>query len=77
MSRFECSIVGCPFSTDSPLGVRGHARKHRNRFEQTVGRQPEDYSEVRRFFNTDWTPEDFDGQNGQPVPLDAFGGESA
>lgn len=75
MSRFDCTISGCTFSTDSPLGVAGHARKHRNRFEQIVGREPEDYDEVRRFFNTDWTPDDFDGQNGQPISLDAFGGE--
>jgi len=75
VSRFECSIIGCGFSTDSPLGVRGHARKHRNRFEELVGRAPEDYDEVRRLFNTDWTPEDFDVENGQPVSLDAFGGE--
>lgn len=70
----ECSIRTCPFTTDSPLGMRSHARKHRNDFEKAVGRAPEDYAEVRRLFNTDWTPDDYGANRGAPTTLAEFGG---
>lgn len=47
----ECSI--CRFTTDSPLGMASHARKHRNAFERATGRRAETYAEVRAFFQGD------------------------
>ena len=57
--------------------MTGHARGHRNKFERTVGRKPRSYDEVRRFFNTSWVPDDFEGDNGRPATLEDFGGDSA
>lgn len=51
MTTYTCTIETCEFETSSPLGMTSHARKHRNRFEELVGRPPEDYEEVRAFFN--------------------------
>lgn len=75
MTERECSIDGCGFTTHSPIGSPTHARKHRHEFEQLVGREPKDFDEVRRLFNTDWRPEDYDGARGRPTTLDAFGGD--
>lgn len=79
MPERECSIDECEFTTDSPLGSASHARAHRNEFARLVGRPPEDYDEVRRLFNTDWTPEDLadpvDAAGCRRPTLEAFGGE--
>jgi len=75
MTERECSIDGCKFTTHSPIGSPTHARKHRNEFEDLVGREPKDFDEVRRLFNTDWTPKDYGGDRGRPTRLEAFGGD--
>jgi len=70
MARFDCSV--CSFSTDSPLGMTAHSRKHRNRFEEIVGREPERYEEVRALLVEGEPPEDFEGEIGTPTTLSDF-----
>lgn len=49
MGRYNCSIPECGFSTGSSLGMKSHARKHRNTYKRFQGK-PDDYEEVREFF---------------------------
>lgn len=63
-----CSVCGTTLD-ENPLSGPAHARKHRNRFEEIVGRQPESYDEVREFF-------DGCGAGVQVTLADAVGGES-
>lgn len=45
----ECSICGQKLDPN-PLSGPAHARKHKNQFRDFTGRYPEDYDEVREFF---------------------------
>lgn len=74
MTRFECSIDTCQFSTSSPLGMSAHSRTHSNAFEDAFGRPPEDYAEVRAWLNRGEIPEDVpvDGDIGRPATLDEW-----
>lgn len=65
----ECSIEVCPFETTSPLGMTAHARKHRNRFTELVGRPPDDYAEVRALLNRGVWPDDVDGEARRQLTL--------
>ncbi|EMA38454.1 hypothetical protein [Halococcus hamelinensis] len=49
-----CTICGKPLSANALSGP-AHGRKHRNEFERKVGREPEDYNEVRAFFSGELT----------------------
>lgn len=60
MSR-TCSIDHCRERLDdSPLAGPAHARKHKNRFQELVGRRPRDYDEVRDLLNHGIWPDDVD-----------------
>ena len=61
----ECSICGQDLAS-SPLAGPAHARKHKRRFEQLVGRKPRDYDEVRALLNDGEWPDDAE-QDGQPA----------
>lgn len=61
----ECSICGRDLAS-SPLAGPAHARTHKNRFEELVGRQPYDYDEVRALLNRGEWPDDVD-RDGQAV----------
>ena len=61
----ECSICGRDLSS-SPLAGPAHARKHKNRFEELVGRRPHDYDEVRALLNHGEWPDDVD-RDAQPA----------
>lgn len=78
MTEFMCAIATCDFTSPSPLGMTAHARAHKHAFETAVGRPPANYQEVKRFYNTAWTPDDYHGENGRPATLaDYTGGETA
>lgn len=65
----RCSIDHCKQRLkDSPLAAPAHARKHKNRFRELVGRAPEDYDEVRALLNRGEWPDDVDlGGHVQPT----------
>jgi hypothetical protein len=44
-----CSICGQKLDPN-PLSGPAHARKHKNQFRDLTGRFPDDYEEVREFF---------------------------
>ena len=73
MTTYGCRI--CEFSTTSPRGMSSHSRAHRNRFEEIVGRRPEDYEEVVSLLREGETPDDYDGDAGTPTTLEAFDDE--
>jgi hypothetical protein len=70
MTTYNCTI--CPFSTTSPLGIQSHARKHRNRFEELVGRPPEDYGEVRALLVDGEIPDDVELLVGRRTTLEEW-----
>ncbi len=47
--RVECQVCGRMIGKGPEgLGIRRHAWVHRREFEALVGREPEDYAEVRQ-----------------------------
>ncbi|MDJ1433547.1 hypothetical protein [Halostagnicola sp. A-GB9-2] len=68
MSQRECSV--CEQELENPLAGPAHARKHKNKFEQMVGRPPADYSEVQGLFNDGIVPDDVDLEAGSPELMD-------
>jgi len=70
MTTYGCRI--CDFSTTSPVGMSSHGRKHRNEFEEIVGRLPEDYGEVVALLRDGNTPEDYDIEAGSPTTLEEY-----
>ncbi|MDJ1433962.1 hypothetical protein [Halostagnicola sp. A-GB9-2] len=70
MSQRECSV--CEQELESPLAGPAHARKHKNKFEQMVGRPPADYSEVQNLFTDGIVPDDADLETGSPTTLEQF-----
>lgn len=63
-----CSICGQTLDPN-PLSGPAHARKHKNRFEELVGRRPRDYDEVRALLNRGEWPDDYDGDPHKQVTL--------
>lgn len=70
MTTYGCRI--CDFSTKSPAGMSSHGRKHRNEFEEIVGRRPDDYDEVVALLRDGETPDDYDGEAGSPTTLEEY-----
>lgn len=61
MTERRCSIDHCRQRlANSPLAGPAHAKKHRNRFEELVGRPAGDYDEVRALLNRGEWPDDVD-----------------
>jgi hypothetical protein len=55
--------------------MSSHGRKHRNEFEEIVGRPPEDYDEVVALLRDGETPEDYNGETGSPTTLEEYADE--
>lgn len=72
----ECSIDHCQVDLDGPLAGPAHARKHKNEFEDLVGRRPRDYEEVRALFNRGESPDDVEGADFRITALTDFEQES-
>jgi hypothetical protein len=54
MKRVECSVCGKEIGRGPDgLGIKRHSAMHRREFRELVGRQPEDYAEVREFFQNE------------------------
>lgn len=73
MSEYNCRI--CEFSTTSPVGIMSHSRSHRNRFQEIVGRAPEDYDEAVALLRDGEAPADYTGDAGSPTTLEEYSDE--
>lgn len=73
MTERNCRI--CEFSTTSPMGMMSHSRSHRNRFQEIVGRAPENYDEVVALLRDGETPDDYTGDTGSPTKLSEYANE--
>lgn len=70
MTTYGCRL--CDFSTTSPAGMSSHGRKHRNEFEEIVGRRAEDYDEVVALLRDGEVPAYYDGETGSPTTLEEY-----